>query len=182
MRQEARGAPMEPFKRLFFALDCSPDQRRAIGQWRTRLAITSGRPVPADNFHLTLMFLGDVGVSQLPALFDAAASITTPHANLRIRLDRLDAWRRSNVLLLTSSEPLLPLQRLVYDLQQAMLALGFMPDTREYRPHLTLVRDYRGGVPEASDAPEFLLSARHFTLYESRKGRYLPLAQWSLTH
>ena len=39
----------------------------------------------------------------------------------------------------------------------------------------------RGQAPEAAVAPEFHLSARHFTLYESRKGRYWPLAQWPLT-
>lgn len=179
MRQEAH-ITAEPFKRLFFALDCTAEQRRAINQWRKGLALNSGRPVPTDNFHLTLMFLGEVGVSQLPAVLDAAASIRSHSERLRVPLDRLDAWRRSNVLLLTPSEPLLPLQRLVYDLQQAMLALGFTPDTREYRPHLTLVRDYRDGVPEANAAPDFHLIARHFTLYESHKGRYLPLAQWPL--
>lgn len=62
------------------------------------------------------------------------------------------------------------LLQLVYGLQQALLPLGLEAATREYRPHLTLSRDYRGQPPEASSAPEFYLTARHFTLYESRKG------------
>jgi RNA 2',3'-cyclic 3'-phosphodiesterase len=72
------------------------------------------------------------------------------------------------------------LLQLVYGLQQALLPLGVEAANREYRPHLTLSWDYHGQPPEASSAPEFYLSARHFTLYESRKGAYWPLAQWPL--
>ena len=36
----------EPLKRLFFALNCTPEQRRAIAQWRSALELRSGRPVP----------------------------------------------------------------------------------------------------------------------------------------
>ena len=55
----------EPLKRLFFALNCPPEQRKAIAQWRSALELRSGRPVPVENFHLTLKFLGAVGVAQI---------------------------------------------------------------------------------------------------------------------
>ncbi|MNC65647.1 RNA 2',3'-cyclic phosphodiesterase [compost metagenome] len=61
-----------------------------------------------------------------------------------------------------------------------MLPLGFSETPREYRAHLTLARRYQGPVPEAMVAAEFLLRARQFTLFESRKGRYWSLAQWPL--
>ncbi|MNH42535.1 hypothetical protein D3C76_1806180 [compost metagenome] len=59
--------------------------------------------------------------------------------------------------------------------------MGFAEQAHDYRPHLTLSRDFRGQAPEASVAPDFFIVARYFALYESRKGQYLPLAQWPLT-
>lgn len=169
-----------PFKRLFFALPVSDDQRRSVAQWRRQLELRSGKPVPADNFHLTLLFLGDVDSAQLPALCAAVDQIKRPAAPLRVLLDQLQVWPRAEALVLQASDAPPALRQLVYALEQAALGLGIARSSREYRAHLTLARDFQGQVPEASVPADFYLSARHFTLYESRKGRYLPLAQWSL--
>jgi 2'-5' RNA ligase len=170
----------EPSKRLFFAIACPAEQRQAISRWRNTLGLGSGRRVPASNFHLTLLFLGDVGLSQLPAVLAAAATVRPPGERLRVPLDRLDAWRRSGVLFLAPEQTPPALLRLAYDLEQAVQPLGFMPDHSEYRPHLTLMRDFRGQPPEAVTAPEFVITASHFTLFESRKGDYVPVREWSL--
>ncbi len=68
----------EPFKRLFFALDCPPAQRKAIAQWRSELGLRAGKPVPADNFHLTLLFLGAVPLAQINEVCEAAGKVSTP--------------------------------------------------------------------------------------------------------
>ncbi|MDR6711126.1 2'-5' RNA ligase [Pseudomonas hunanensis] len=168
------------FKRLFFALPVSDAQRRDIGQWRRDLALRSGKPVPADNFHLTLLFLGNVDAAQVPALCAAVDAIKRPAAPLRVVLDQLQVWPRPGILVLEAQQTPPALRQLVYALEQAALALGIAQEKREYRPHLTLSRDFPGQVPEAATAADFYLTARHFTLYESRKGRYWPLAQWPL--
>lgn len=172
--------PNEPFKRLFFALPCHTAQSKAVARWRSELKLRTGRPVPAANFHLTLMFLGDVGVSQLPAIAEAAARLRPLPAPPSIVLDQLQVWRRAQALVLVPEQPQPALLRWVYELQQAMLPLGFAVDPREFKPHLTLTRDYRGEVPEAPLGSEFHLSAREFVLYESYKGKYQALAQWPL--
>jgi 2'-5' RNA ligase len=170
----------EPLKRLFFALPCAPAQRRDIAQWRSALELRSGRPVPAENFHLTLMFLGSVAVTQIPAIRAAAATVRTPGEPLMVPLDRLDAWRRSGILFLAPEQEPLALRQLVYALQQALLPLGFVDEPRGFRPHLTLMRDYREPVPESNAPPNFHLSSGHFSLFESHQGRYRPLAEWPL--
>lgn len=170
----------ELLKRLFFALPCAEAQRRAIAQWRSALELSSGRPVPAENFHLTLMFLGSVAVTQIPGICAAATSVRTPGGSLTIPLDRLDVWHRAGVLLLAPAQTPLVLRQLIYALQQALLPLGFVVAPREFRPHLTLMRDYRAPIPESNTPPNFHLSARHFTLFESHKGHYRPLAEWPL--
>ncbi|AWM91632.1 RNA 2',3'-cyclic phosphodiesterase [Pseudomonas sp. 31-12] len=170
----------EPSKRLFFALNCPPEQRKAIAQWRSALELRSGRPVPADNFHLTLLFLGAVGVAQIGEICVAAAKVRVPGAPLSLALDRLDVWRRAGVLVLAPEQAPPKLLRLVYALEQAMLPFGFEEASKEFRPHLTLMRDYRLPVPESAAPPEFFLRADRFVLFESHKGRYRALAEWSL--
>ncbi|KPU60946.1 2'-5' RNA ligase [Pseudomonas fluorescens] len=176
MNEESR----EPFKRLFFALDCAPAQRRDIAQWRSALQLRNGRPVPAENFHLTLKFLGAVGVAQIADICTAAASIRTPGERLTVVLDRLDVWRRAGALVLAPEQAPPALLRLVYALEQAMLPFGLEEAPREYRPHLTLARQYRAPVPESATAPQFFLRADRFALFESHKGRYRTLAEWPL--
>ncbi|MFY0731676.1 RNA 2',3'-cyclic phosphodiesterase [Pseudomonas sp. NFX15] len=170
----------EPFKRLFFALDCAPGPRREIAQWRSALQLRNGRPVPAENFHLTLLFLGAVGVAQIGEICTAAAAIRVPGERLAVRLDRLDAWRRAGALVLAPEQAPPALLRLVYALEQAMLPFGLEAEPREYRPHLTLARDYRAPAPESATPPEFVLRADRFILFESHKGRYRALAEWPL--
>ncbi|AGA74170.1 RNA 2',3'-cyclic phosphodiesterase [Pseudomonas plecoglossicida] len=171
----------KPFKRLFFALPVSDAQRRALAQWRRGLNLRSGKPVPAANFHVTLLFLGDVDTAHVPAICAVVDQLALPATAPRLLLDRLQVWQRASALVLEAQQTPPALLQLVYSLQQALLPLGVEAADREYRPHLTLARDYRGQPPEASSAPDFYLAARHFTLYESRKGAYWPLAQWPLS-
>ena len=171
----------EPSKRLFFALDCPPAQRKAIALWRSELGLRTGKPVPADNFHLTLLFLGAVPLALIGEVCEAAGKVRTPGAPLRISLDRVQVWHRAGVLSLAPEQAPQSLLRLVYGLEQAMLAFGFEETPREFRPHLTLARDYRAPEPEAATAPEFFLRAERFALFESHKGRYRMLQDWPLT-
>ncbi|QXH33989.1 RNA 2',3'-cyclic phosphodiesterase [Pseudomonas muyukensis] len=181
MVQDARPSGA-PFKRLFFALPVAAAQCRALAQWRRGLGLRSGKPVPAENFHVTLVFLGDVDAAQVPAICAAVERVSRPQGPLRVVLDRLQVWPRADALVLEPEQAPVALRQLVYALHQTLLPLGIEAPTREYRPHLTLSRDFRGQLPEAGEAPAFFLAARHFTLYESRKGRYWPLAEWPLAH
>jgi 2'-5' RNA ligase len=167
-------------KRLFFALDCPPAQRKAIAQWRGELGLRTGKPVPADNFHLTLLFLGAVPLAQINDVCEAAGQVRTPGEALKISLNHLQVWHCAGVLSLAPEQAPQALLRLVYALEQAMLPFGFEETTREFRPHLTLARDYRAPEPESATPPEFFLRAERFALFESHKGRYRILQDWSL--
>jgi 2'-5' RNA ligase len=171
---------VEPQSRLFFALECSPTLRKTISQWRTSLSLRIGRPVPAANFHLTLLFLGSVDQTRIAAICTVASKITVPGKPLTVVLDRLEVWRKSNALVLTSGDAPPELMRLSYAIEQAMLPYGHDQEHREFRPHLTLSRDYRSPVPEADIEPEFFLRADRFALYESHKGQYRVIADWPL--
>lgn len=172
--------PLEPTKRLFFALAPSPALRKSIGQWRAGLRLRAGKPVPPADFHITLMFLGEVPIRDIAAICRAVDTAPTPGGSLLLALDRFDLWPRVQALVLAAEQPPKPLLRWVYDLQQALLPLGYSDTHREYRPHLTLARDFRGQLPEAGVAPDFMLRASEFALYESVRGRYRVVQRWGL--
>jgi 2'-5' RNA ligase len=153
-------------KRLFFALDCPPVQRKAIAQWRAELGLRTGKPVPADNFHLTLLFLGAVPLAQINEVCEAAGQVRTPGEALKIALDRLQVWHRAGVLSLAPEQAPQALLRLVYALEQAMLPFGFDETPREFRPHLTLAREYRAPEPESATPPAFFLRAERFRILQ----------------
>lgn len=100
---------------------------------------------------------------------------------MTVVLDRLDAWQKSKVLVLSPEDPTVEMMRLSYALDQAILLFVRDEEHKEFRPHLTLTRDYRSPAPEASIAPEFFLRADRFALYESHKGQYRMIAEWPLT-
>lgn len=52
-------------QRLFFAIDLPAEIREQIIHWRaTHFPPEAGRPVAADNLHLTLAFLGEVSAEK----------------------------------------------------------------------------------------------------------------------
>lgn len=119
----------KPFKRLFFALPVSDAQRRALAQWRRGLNLRSGKPVPAANFHVTLLFLGDVDTAHVPAICAVVDQLALPATAPRLLLDRLQVWQRASALVLEAQQTPPALLQLVYSLQQALLPLGWKRPT-----------------------------------------------------
>ena len=91
----------EPAQRLFFALWPDEVARDALIR-ATAKAVRhcGGRPVPAENLHVTLVFLGSVATRRLPELkglarTQAAAFAPTP---LSQRFEELAHWSRPQTL------------------------------------------------------------------------------------
>lgn len=127
--------------RLFFALLPSPPQRTAMHDAALSLVRrTGGRPVAAEDLHLTLCFLGQVPEGRIDALIAAAEGIESTGTSLA--LDRADLWRRSCVLCLLPSpgEEVDRIGRLAAELTAAVRSIGLTPDQQPFRPHVTLAR------------------------------------------
>lgn len=164
--------------RLFFALPCPPEPAAAICTWRDGLAL-GGKPLAADNLHLTLAFLGQQPRARLEELQLLAAGIEAPPFELR--LDRLGGGR-SGLLWLEPGQMPAALAGLAETLQQRLLASGISLDTRPFRAHLTLLR--HAGARPAQASPDFAWPVEHFVLYSSepsaRGMRYRELGRWPL--
>jgi len=128
------------------------------------------RWMPAANFHLTLVFLGSVPRSRLPAVEEAAASCVQSSASpsVEVVLDGIEYWRRSQLLCVTASATPPAVTRLAASLSQALTARSFTPDLKEgLRAHVTIARKIRRPIQIPQIKPQAWLF-RSFALVESK--------------
>ena len=132
----------------------------------------------AFDLHMTLVF---IGMSDQQACLETMASqICLPPFDIRI--DTIDYWRRPKVLLAGASEVPGALSALVSALNEGALACDFTPETRPYRPHVTLSRRSRPIETATIEPVEWHVD--EFRLAWSRDGigtpRYQTVARWKL--
>jgi len=165
-------------KRLFFAL--WPDTLT-----RTRLAAMAHQwvphPVPAENLHMTLQFLGGCDADVQACCLQAASRVRAEGFSLC--LDYLGSWPHKGIQWLGSGQPPAALLTLVERLGEALEACGFQPDKRRFVPHVTLSRKAKNPVIRSSlPAIDWVLN--EFVLAESVSSsvgvRYVVLARWPL--
>ncbi|HVY82186.1 MAG TPA: RNA 2',3'-cyclic phosphodiesterase [Steroidobacteraceae bacterium] len=161
--------PAEPRHRLFFALWPSDTMQLALANAaRAVLAACDGTSVPTQNLHLTLAFLGDVPASRVTELIDIGARVAAARGEpIAITLDRIDYWRKPQLLCATATHSALGAAALAADLKSALTERGFAPDLKPFRVHATLARKVRRVTRDRAMAP-VRWSFGAFRLIESR--------------
>lgn len=125
--------------RLFFALWPADRVRDALAAAAAPLLeACRGRRVAKRNYHLTLAFLGGVPAGRLDDL--RAASTTVRAAPFTMTLDCHGHWPGPRVAWLGCRQPPAAAEALARALWAALEPLGFRPDPRPFRPHLTVLR------------------------------------------
>ncbi|HEX6795361.1 MAG TPA: RNA 2',3'-cyclic phosphodiesterase [Casimicrobiaceae bacterium] len=171
-----------PTARVFFALVPPREVQQTLGEVALETARRAhGRPVPAENLHITLAFIGAWPVARLPTLLDAAARV---HGEpMHIALDTLGAFRRAGIAWIGPSLVPDALTRLAMSLADALSVVGVVLDAQPYRPHVTLARHCRGPYPDGASGP-FRFDADRFVLMQSQTpaegARYSVVADWPL--
>lgn len=172
--------------RLFTGIELPSHWRQALagGAERLRTMGVRGRFTPPENYHLTLVFLGETnGTAEAAA---ALAQVSAPPFPLRSALP--GAFRRKGGdiwwLGVDPSPGLLLAHR---QLEQALRRAGFCPEERPYRPHITLARQVRGQVGLLDSPtlfPPLCCQVRRLTLFSSERVdgalRYRPVERKSL--
>ncbi len=129
-------------KRLFFALWPDHRQRDRLRDVVASVAKTvEGRAVDRRDWHVTLAFIGPFPENRVPYLLERAAQIEVEP--FRLNFDRLEYWARPRVASLSAATVPPALQQLVDALNAVLLDLGLKPEDRNYRPHITVVRNAR---------------------------------------
>ena len=167
--------------RLFFAL--WPDEPLRVTLAGLIATLTSGfdgRWQRPDQWHVTLEFLGDVPPQRLASLHAAAGQVRL--RPLSIAFDRVEHWRKPQVLCLAASSVPDELAHAVNELRAALLREGFSPEQRPFRPHVTLARKVRSAESTTFDQP-IVWRADRFALVRSvtapAGSRYEPLGWWN---
>ena len=170
----------EATRRLFFALWPDAGMREAMVQATRKAARASGgRPVPAENLHVTLAFLGSVAERRLPELGELARGEgESAGPALELVFDHLEHWRPAQVLCAAAAEPPTAVAALARKLQGLLIGRGFAPDlesswsvavdmTKQFRPHVTLARKvYR--PPRVMEIDPVTWSLADFVLVDSK--------------
>ena len=171
----------ESTARVFFALLPPAPLRNVLGLLATDVALRArGRPVPAENLHVTVVFVGGWPLSGLARWIDAGARCVAPP--MPVALDTLGGFRRAGVAWVGASAPPAALLELGRSLGAALADAG-IADARPFHPHLTLARKCRGPFPRESVGP-YAWDVDALALMRSHTDvagvRYEVLQQWRL--
>ncbi len=130
--------------RLFIAVELPPEARRALASLSRTL--DCGRAVrwtKPENIHLTLQFLGNTPAGRVEAIAAALRTTIPPLSPFRLALAGVGAFpnvRRPRVVWVGvegERERLAELHRAVIAATQTV---GFQPEDRPFKPHLTIAR------------------------------------------
>lgn len=158
--------------------------------------LPSGRPVPLENLHLTLVFLGEHPAPVVEDVHHALSEIRAPRFELR--LEGLDAFGNGRIRLVCARvAPSEPLTHLHASVRQAARMSGLDLPRARYVPHVTIARcGNRGaGGEDAMKLRDFAarragfrarFEADSFALIRSHLGGsgpyYEDMAEYALTH
>jgi 2'-5' RNA ligase len=179
----------EKLIRAFVALELQEQTRARLAELMRSLhgVVTGARWVRPEGIHLTLRFLGyarrTVLDSLVPALRRAAEDCPATAANVA-GLGVFPERGRARVIYVALSVPP-SILRLQQACERAAVAAGFEPETRGFRPHLTLGRwKDPARRPPLPDADLGRTNLDTLVLYRSQPGRagsvYTPIETFAL--
>ena len=170
--------------RLFVACEVPDDVRDSIGGVIDELRSRSGsavRWIKPDGVHVTVKFLGEVPVKQLPAIKIAIQEAVVGHSPFELELSNIGTFggrEGLRIMWVGIAGDVLRLEALVRAVNAALAVVGFEPERRPFRPHLTLGR-VRDEIPTRQraeievavgkmDVPPSMWRTSHVSLMRSR--------------
>lgn len=133
--------------RAFVAVELPPEAQAALGSVSEALAgrVPPGsvRWVRPELIHLTLRFLGETAVSQLPSISAVLDEVGRQSGPLTLRLGPVGCFptcKRPRVIWVGLEGDLRSLAALQRRVEEALVPLGWAAEKRPFQPHLTLGR------------------------------------------
>ena len=165
--------------RIFLALWPSPPERRALAAWQERLK-DMGRVMRPATLHATLVFLGEIEVSRLEALLLAAGEVAA--RSFELCFDEARYWGHNHIVYAAPSVVPDALLHLVSELEQSLIRHRFNFDQREYKPHITLLRNAHWTDDPLPEMKPVCWKIKDFVLVQSQGGvmNYRVLAHFPL--
>lgn len=158
--------------RLFTGIEVPPEVASDLALMRGGLP--GARWIDPEDYHLTLRFIGDVGVRLANEIADGLAAIRPRPVVARLERLMVFGGDKPRALVVRIS-PDAALGALQSEQERLLRRLGAPADTRKFAPHVTIARltgvapDAAGAFIEArGDLRPAVFAARRFVLYSSR--------------
>ena len=131
--------------RAFIAIEISSEIRRALTLLVKELQKEGiqGRWVPLSNIHLTLRFLGNIQNEHVVEIVKLMEEVAKGFRPFTVSLEGLGAFpsaARPRVLWVGVGDGQDALSRLQEQLERGLVSMGFPPEEKAFKPHLTVAR------------------------------------------
>ncbi len=100
--------------------------------------LACGEPVPTQNLHLTIAFVGEVPWERVAELRRIGAGLRVPRCELQF--DALEYWPKPEVVVVAAREIPESLANVWQELHARLAASQFALTPKRLRPHVTLAR------------------------------------------
>lgn len=135
--------------RLFIAIPVGKEQRSVLRQLQHALqsAIPFGKWVYPDDLHITLKFLGDTDADIAGQVMDKLKNTTAAARPFRLELMELGTFGKPSapsILWMGIRGEMEALGAIQAEVEASVAPLGFAPEDRPFRPHITIARKYKG--------------------------------------
>ncbi len=131
--------------RSFIALELTPEVHQELAQAQSQLKASGAdvKWVNPEGIHLTLKFLGSVSMELIAKIEKTLDGLAKDHRAFQLELKNLGAFPKLEyprviwVGIEGNSEQSISLAQ---DLEKRLIKVGFLPEKRTFKPHLTLGR------------------------------------------
>ncbi|EHQ62363.1 2'-5' RNA ligase [Paenibacillus dendritiformis C454] len=142
-------ADTENKMRLFIGVPLGESASAVLDNWakQAQRQWAFSRWVHPADYHITLQFLGDTPESKLAPLLEDLNRTAARSAPFRLALGGRGTFglpSSPRVLWAAVDGAIDRLHELHHQVLKTTAPLGFMPEARPYRPHITLARKYKG--------------------------------------
>lgn len=144
--------------RLFFALWPTDKVRQLIlDRYSLVSSQVSGVVMRPDNLHVTLHFIGRVIEHEKACLHKAAQSVRAN--SFCFDLSCFDSFQKAKIFWMGPQTIPTELSELQRRLGIALATCGYESDNRPYKPHVTLLKNFKGGNIACDKNPQIILPA-----------------------
>lgn len=133
--------------RCFVALPLPSELKERVAEFQqrlsSRLSTNALKWTKRDQWHLTLVFLGNVDVDRIDAVKASLSSACAPHASMNLRLETAGCFpnfKRPNVIWIGVGGDVGPLGALANSTRGALEPFCERPEKKPFNAHLTLAR------------------------------------------
>jgi 2'-5' RNA ligase len=132
--------------RSFIAIELPLEIRAELASLEERLKARRHpfvKWVDPEGIHLTLKFLGSIALATVPQIIEAITKIAQPLSPFHLQMGGLGVfpnWQRPQVVWVGIGGEVAKLAILQRDMEAALVPLGFPPESRSFKAHLTLGR------------------------------------------